>query len=1030
MSMVTATCLPPDISGLYLSASLTPSAAYSLSINVSMRLSVAAFAAAGGVIYAEEAGLAYLASSVRFAGDTFGMAGVLPMHVIMHEEKQARSYVRLRVQPPPQDQEPLLHPGEWMRGVADTTLEVREEVATRGLSLRTRHISDMKVSQLFEAVLVDVSLPSDVHASGSGAKKNESDQSHKVRASPVHGFDTVREGYMQSKVAATLVHVCFASQASAVQPLVAACAALDSQSLTAGAAQHIANSQRSNSSSRTSSVRMRKSLPQSGSEGCLTQLAHPLVRLSGDHSPPSPRYLTPSASAVSMNFSLSPGLDRASNGARQSRSLPRALGLPPVTPAAGCGHGDSDVSRGMSMGHDSMSASGGGNQPRPGWGAPGIARWGSIPESLFQGQQGAPPPQSQGGSAPGSHSTMRSAAQWWMPPQPLPRVRVLSGRDLTVYDAGTRLPEASGMLLRWQHAVVLSLSSPPYELLFHPTSICLVLPMLLSVFLQLIIAQLCIAASVSSLPLTPVPMLSQPASYVGRELSTNQQDLSLCSGSRQSRSSGAMDCAAAALHHSTNRHNSEERSAPAPAATSTGDILGLSKEPSCSSSSSVHSLSLQERGATSSHCQHTGVRSQIAALSPSIADILHHLGLGNTLGGVPADCTAAKPHIRDRDWSHSHSLARTSAGSSSAGAGGSGAVRTVISLVNNLTDSPAVNGHSHTYPASQKPGNKQLHRRASSGDSKASLGAWRNVARRVVMDVRDWQPLHVLHTDQIAALVAPMVLTWEPERCFSSKRGGVLPAIEAAHAGVLEHLRHMEVPVDIVTLPAPRCIGDMYSTVQCMGTILRATAAAEATTAHMRAGMHRLAQLCFRPSLKPAPSSTSCAQLQQRQQPRKVVMLRSAAPYIVAGGWLPELVRMSGATYACVFPGEGALGVEWSDIAAQEPDVIIVVVEMVGVQSAALELAVLAEEPGWWSLKATRNREVYVVDASHLLQVGPGVVNAAETVVRMCRPDLRGELGDSESRGDRDDRVLKLEMTAGQRCRPSLLPSFFTPVPW
>ena len=107
-------------------------------------------------------------------------------------------------------------------------------------------------------------------------------------------------------------------------------------------------------------------------------------------------------------------------------------------------------------------------------------------------------------------------------------------------------------------------------------------------------------------------------------------------------------------------------------------------------------------------------------------------------------------------------------------------------------------------------------------------------------------------------------------------------------------------------------------------------------------------------------------------------------------------------------------------------------VELLGVEAGALELAVLAEEPGWWNLSATRNREVYVVDSSYLLQVGPGVVKAAESMARMCRPDLRGELGcDAEPRTDKGSlRVLKLEMTAAQRCRPSLLPSFFKPVPW
>jgi ABC-type Fe3+-citrate transport system substrate-binding protein len=58
--------------------------------------------------------------------------------------------------------------------------------------------------------------------------------------------------------------------------------------------------------------------------------------------------------------------------------------------------------------------------------------------------------------------------------------------------------------------------------------------------------------------------------------------------------------------------------------------------------------------------------------------------------------------------------------------------------------------------------------------------------------------------------------------------------------------------------------------------------------------------------------------------------------------------------------------VEWSDIAAQDPDVIIIAVEIVGLEAVALELSVLAEEAGWWSLRATRHREVYAVDGTHL----------------------------------------------------------------
>lgn len=516
--------------------------------------------------------------------------------------------------------------------------------------------------------------------------------------------------------------------------------------------------------------------------------------------------------------------------------------------------------------------------------------------------------------------------------------------------------------------------------------------------------------------------------------------LDTCAGQRPSRyNSRPIDCAASALQRGSSRPNSEERQQSA-APTTTAmccDINSLSKAPSCSSFSSNHSLGLHERleRTASNHCQpHTGIRSQIVALSPSIADMLSHLGLSNAVRGVPADYYTTKQQPGDIERSRSRNLPRTSASSTSGAAAGPHrdiTARAVISLAADLAETSSMNGSAnHVHSGAQKPSSQQQqqqrHRRLSSGDLKGAQGKWRSLARRVAMNVRDWQPLHVVHTDQIAALAAPMVLTWEPERQFSSRRGGVLPVREAANACVLDHLRHMDALVDIVTLPAPRSIGDMYNTLQCMGTILRAMGAAEAAAADMRAGLHRLAQICFRTTLLPEASDTSCSQPQQ-QLPRRTVFLRSAAPYVVAGGWIPEMVRMCGAVHSCTFPGEGALEVEWSDIAAQDPDVIVVIVEVVDVESAALELAVLAEEPGWWSLKATKNREVYIVDAVHLLQIGPGTVEAAETVAMMCRPDLRDELVELPPRGDR---VLKLEMTAAQRCRPSLLPSFFKPVPW
>ncbi|HUX67600.1 MAG TPA: cobyrinate a,c-diamide synthase [Terriglobales bacterium] len=80
--------LPARVSGLYFGGGYPELHAAALSANAPMRQAVAAFAAAGGFIYAECGGLMYLARSL----DGAPMAGVLPTAVAMQPRLQAIGY--------------------------------------------------------------------------------------------------------------------------------------------------------------------------------------------------------------------------------------------------------------------------------------------------------------------------------------------------------------------------------------------------------------------------------------------------------------------------------------------------------------------------------------------------------------------------------------------------------------------------------------------------------------------------------------------------------------------------------------------------------------------------------------------------------------------------------------------------------------------------------------------------------------------------------------------------------------------------
>lgn len=105
--------LPDDIDGLYIGGGYPEVHAEALARNTSMRADVAAFAGAGGPIYAECGGLMYLCGGIRTVdGAHHAMVGLIPGHAEMHDRLQALGYVEVETQ----DATVLGAPGLRFRG--------------------------------------------------------------------------------------------------------------------------------------------------------------------------------------------------------------------------------------------------------------------------------------------------------------------------------------------------------------------------------------------------------------------------------------------------------------------------------------------------------------------------------------------------------------------------------------------------------------------------------------------------------------------------------------------------------------------------------------------------------------------------------------------------------------------------------------------------------------------------------------------------------------------------------------------------
>jgi iron complex transport system substrate-binding protein len=96
-------------------------------------------------------------------------------------------------------------------------------------------------------------------------------------------------------------------------------------------------------------------------------------------------------------------------------------------------------------------------------------------------------------------------------------------------------------------------------------------------------------------------------------------------------------------------------------------------------------------------------------------------------------------------------------------------------------------------------------------------------------------------------------------------------------------------------------------------------------------------------------------------------------------------------------PKDASRRVEWKDLAAADPDVIVLAACSMSVARTGRELGALTSRAEWNSLRAVRSASVFVMDGEkHFSTPGPGLVDGAELLQTILR-DPRGAVSPSAS---------------------------------
>ncbi|HEX4772746.1 MAG TPA: cobalamin-binding protein [Bryobacteraceae bacterium] len=160
--------------------------------------------------------------------------------------------------------------------------------------------------------------------------------------------------------------------------------------------------------------------------------------------------------------------------------------------------------------------------------------------------------------------------------------------------------------------------------------------------------------------------------------------------------------------------------------------------------------------------------------------------------------------------------------------------------------------------------------------------------------------------------------------------------------------------------------------------------------------IRRVAEACGRP----AEAERLIERLQQRmgeieeraskaERCPTVATIEWVEPLMVAGNWIPELIQKANATNLFGTGGQHSPYIEWDEIVAADPEVVIAFPCGFDMERTRTELYWLTEQSGWANLRAVREGRVYYCDGNQFMnRPGPRLVESLQILAEILHPDL------------------------------------------
>jgi iron complex transport system substrate-binding protein len=239
------------------------------------------------------------------------------------------------------------------------------------------------------------------------------------------------------------------------------------------------------------------------------------------------------------------------------------------------------------------------------------------------------------------------------------------------------------------------------------------------------------------------------------------------------------------------------------------------------------------------------------------------------------------------------------------------------------------------------------------------------IDRAVAEAAGNGRPLYAIEEDVWAEIDADVVVTQELCEVCAVPAGQVTESVRAR-------------PLDVEVLDySPSTLDGILDTITGLGNRLGAEGAGEEVVSGMRARLERV-----RAALGGVESS-----------PRVFVTEWLEPPYS-AGHWVPDVVAASGGTDVAGMSGEPSHRMRWTDVAALEPDAVVLAPCGFDLDRTLSEVVPLDLSANLLGTSARQESRVFAVDANATLsRPGPRVVDGVEVLAHLLHPDAYPDPG-------------------------------------